>query len=230
MSEPLLHEHITAKLDSITIDVTVTLRSPWTVLFGPSGSGKSTILRRIAGLRGGIPAWKRHIPLASQQAALFPHMTVKGNLEFGRELPTRNFEQEEELHAERFQDLVRLFRIGDLLDRYPAQLSGGQAQRVNVARALMPRYSRLVLLDEPFTGLEQALRNELLLALKQWTREHRLPVLSVTHDVTEALLLEAEVIKLHEGRIVAQGPAQEVLAEERLQLLRSLNGSRTFTL
>lgn len=230
MSEPLLHEHITAKLDSITIDVTVVLRSPWTVLFGPSGSGKSTILRSIAGLRGGKPAWKRRIPLASQQAALFPHMTVKGNLEFGRELPTRDFEQEQELDTERFQDLVRLFRISDLLGRYPAQLSGGQAQRVSVARALMPRYSRMVLLDEPFTGLEQALRNELLLTLKQWTREHRLPVLSVTHDVTEALLLEAEVIKLHEGRIVAQGPAQEVLAEERLQLLRSLDGSRTFTL
>lgn len=230
MSEPLLHEHITATLDSITIDVTVALRSPWTVLFGPSGSGKSTILRSIAGLRGGAPAWKRHIPLASQQAALFPHMTVKGNLEFGRELPTGDFKGEQELHDERFQDLVRLFRISDLLERYPAQLSGGQAQRVSVARALMPRYSRLVLLDEPFTGLEQALRDELLLALKQWTREHRLPVLSVTHDVTEALLLEAEVIKLREGRIVAQGPVREVLAEERLQLLRSLDGSRTFTL
>lgn len=230
MSEPLLHEHITAKLDAITIDVTVTLRSPWTVLFGPSGSGKSTILRSIAGLLGGVPAWKRRIPLASQQAALFPHMKVKGNLEFGRELPTRDFEQEHKLRAERFQDLVRLFRLGDLLERYPAQLSGGQAQRVSVARALMPRYSRLVLLDEPFTGLEQALRDELLHALKQWTREHRLPVLSVTHDVTEALLLEAEVIKLHEGRIVAQGPAQEVLAGERLQLLRSLDGSQTFTL
>jgi molybdate transport system ATP-binding protein len=157
-------------------------------------------------------------------------MTVKGNLEFGRELLTRDFEQEQKLRAERFQDLVRLFRIGDLLERYPAQLSGGQAQRVSVARALMPRHSRLVLLDEPFTGLEQALRDELLLTLKQWTREHRLPVLSVTHDVTEALLLEAEVIKLHEGRIVAQGPAQEVLAGERLQLLRSLDGSQTFTL
>ncbi|WP_263409041.1 ATP-binding cassette domain-containing protein [Terriglobus tenax] len=212
MSEVFLHERVSARIGTLHLDLMIALRAPWTVLFGPSGTGKSTVLRHLAGLVGG-GAWRRQMPLAAQQPALFPHRTVRQNLTFG---------WGGETNAVRFEELVALFRLEDLLERYPSQISGGQAQRVNVARALMPQRSKLVLLDEPFTGLELSFRNELLLALRDWTRRNQLPVLMVTHEVADCLLLDAEVIKLHEGRVVAQGPACEVLAEERERLLASL--------
>ena len=115
-----------------------------------------------------------------------------------------------------------LFR--SLADKFPAALSGGEAQRVSMARATASA-SRLLLLDEPFSGLDMALRSEIMKDLPAWAERRNLCVLSVTHDVAEAFELNAEVIKLADGRLVEQGPVEIVLVEERARLLEQLNGA-----
>jgi molybdate transport system ATP-binding protein len=235
----------------LTIDVLFELSQPWTILFGPSGSGKSTILRAIAGLlkpdfavifsnprevshsKNGLalvdtnkgawlPPHKRGIALASQKPMLFPHMTVLQNIQFG--YPSVGNPGERDHLDELIVRIPELFRIEHLLHRRPRELSGGETQRVNLARATMVRGLRVLLLDEPFTGLDLALRDELITDLRIWQERFKIPILSVTHDVTEAVQLAAEVVKIAAGRVVQQGPVGAVLAEERLQLLRRLRG------
>jgi molybdate transport system ATP-binding protein len=121
-------------------------------------------------------------------------------------------------------NLPRLFHVEEVLEKRPAQLSGGEAQRVSLARAAMAGGQRILLLDEPFTGLDLPLRDSLLANLLAWQELFRTPILSVTHDVGETFQLGAEVIKIAEGKVVQQGPVELVLADERAQLLRQLNG------
>src|SRR5438270_5473834 len=235
---------------TLHIDVSFELTQSWTILFGPSGSGKTTILRAITGLfepafanivsfpsptttgttlidtGSGIwlPPHKRGMVLASQKPTLFPHMTVLENIRFGFPGPGNTEEQGylDELSA----SIPKLFRIDHLLQRRPAQLSGGETQRVHLARATMARRIQVLLLDEPFTGLDRALRDELITDLLVWQEKSQVPILSVTHDVTEAFQLGAEVIKIADGRVVRQGPVAEVLAAERERLLEQLSPSK----
>ena len=214
------------RIGTLALDVQFAVTQPWTVLFGPSGSGKSTILRAIAGLltpesgrivlgatalldtaaQVNVAAHRRGTPVAPQSPSLFPHLTVRENLEYsGSYTP----------------ELPAAFGIDGLLDKTPAQLSGGEAQRVNLARAVAAR-PRLLLLDEPFTGLDLALRSALIDHLLEWQRKTRVPILSVTHDVAEVFQLGAEVIQLRDGRVAAQGPAAEVLRGDRERLLEEL--------
>lgn len=240
-------------IGTLHLDVNFELTQSWTILFGPSGSGKTTILRAITGLsepafakivsyprlvspaaagttlvdtNAGIfmPPHKRGMVLASQKPALFPHMTVLENIRFGypRAANAREQEHLDELTA----SIPKLFRIDHLLQRRPAQLSGGESQRVHLARATMARRIQVLLLDEPFTGLDRALRDELITDLLVWQEKSQVPILSVTHDVTEAFQLGAEVIKIAEGRVVLQGPVAEVLAGERERLLEQLNAAK----
>jgi molybdate transport system ATP-binding protein len=238
---PRLDVDLRHRIGSLHVDVKFSLTQPWTIVFGPSGSGKTTILRAIAGLirpdsgsvaisgdySDGRPtnaayvdasagvfveSHRRHIPLAAQKANLFPHMTVREQIEYGI------------CEAAKTGDLLGLFRIEKLADKLPHALSGGEAQRVNLARAAASA-SHMLLLDEPFTGLDPALRSEILNDLQAWAVERHLCILSVTHDVAEAFLLDAEVIKLAEGRVVQQGPVASVLAEERARLLEQLRPS-----
>ena len=218
------------KIGSLSVDLQFELMQPWTILFGPSGSGKTTILRAIAGLLTpqwgfirqrnagettlfdsdtgvNLPPHRRGTPLAPQSPALFPHLTVRGNLQYGAGLGTAQ---------------LAAFGTEALLDRVPEQLSGGEAQRVSLARAALTPRPKLLLLDEPFTGLELPLRDELMDGLLRWQSETAVPIVSVTHDVVEALRLGAEVIKLQAGRIVDQGPVREVLEQERGGLLSQL--------
>ena len=160
-----------------------------------------------------MPAHRRGIPLAPQAASLFPHLTVLENMKYGAVGGELNDED----------GLIALFRIGHILAKRPGELSGGEARRVSLARAMMARGSRLRLLDEPFTGLDLALRDLLLGDLDAWQQRDGTPVLSVTHDVAEAFLLDAEVVKIAEGRVVRQGPVATVLAEERARLLEQLS-------
>jgi molybdate transport system ATP-binding protein len=112
---------------------------------------------------------------------------------------------------------LEAFHLTELKEKQSAELSGGEAQRVAVARAAIGASGRLLLLDEPFSGLDVAVRDRLIEDLRGWLDGS--PVASVTHDVGEAFLLGAEVVRIADGRVVAQGPAEVVLAEERRKLL-----------
>lgn len=130
------------------------------------------------------------------------------------------------------EQLMTSFHLEGLADRMPGQLSGGEQQRALVARAVVAAITfdgperPLLLLDEPFSGLDIATRDELLVELQAWLTKWKIPVLSVTHDLGEAFQLGAEVIRIAEGRVVQQGQVEVVLAEERSRLLDQLNATR----
>lgn len=172
-----------------------------------------------------IECHRRNVPLAAQAPSLFPHMSVRRQIEYGlRGVGSENGSSGAAEPHTKTEDVLALFRIAELADKYPGALSGGEAQRVSMARAAASA-SRLLLLDEPFSGLDMALRSEIMKDLPAWAEMRNLRVLSVTHDVAEAFELNAEVIKLAEGRVVDQGPVEIVLADERARLLEQLNGA-----
>lgn len=193
------------------------------VLFGPSGCGKTTVLRCLAGLerpeegeiRFGDETWfdaARGVCLAPQQRgvgfvfqdfALFPHLTVAGNIGYGlRRHPAA------ERHR-RVSEFIERFGLGGLEARHPRQLSGGQQQRVALARALACR-PRLLLLDEPLAALDAVLREELRTGLRAMLAACEVPVLLVTHDRAEALALGDELIVMDAGVVRQTGPVLEV--------------------
>ncbi len=167
-----------------------------------------------------IPPHRRIVRMISQNAALFPHLSVLQNIRY-KFLRADRDRNESQQFDDYLQSLLALCRVEHLTAKMPAQLSGGERQRVALARSLAAGGS-LLLLDEPFTGLDAALRDQLITDLRVWLAQRSIPVLSVTHDVSEAFQLDAEVLKLHAGRITAQGPASVVLAEERVRLLKQL--------
>ncbi len=195
------------------------------VLFGPSGSGKTTILRSIAGLekpeRGSIhfgkETWldaargiclspqQRRIGYLFQEFALFPHLTVRQNIEYGLSgrLPAAR--------RERAEQMMALVEIADLASRHPRQLSGGQAQRTALARALAPE-PRLLLLDEPLAALDAPARSRLRSELRGLLIKAGTPTLLVTHDRTEAIALGDQMVVVAEGKIQQVGPVPEVFS------------------
>lgn len=233
-SQPHHQLELHAQLGELHLHVDLALTCNWTVLFGPSGSGKSSILRAIAGLlpraetkllRSGsspqdiaaLPARARRIAYAPQQPSLFPHLTVLANILFSQQSNIKSTVYEKNINS-----LLQLFRLADLTHRHPKNLSGGERQRVNLARAFAVPDPQLMLLDEPFTGIDRELRDAILPELRSTLRDRGIPVLSVTHDVEEAFLLATEVIRLEAGRVHDQGPVTRVLAAERLSLLKAL--------
>ncbi len=216
----------------LNLALRATLSAPWTVLFGPSGSGKSTLLRALAGLTPNLIAsfdryepaehvWRPLQAVAAQHRALaydpqgapmLPHLTVAENIRFAETL--RSIPPSQSMLAE----VTGLLQLAPLLPKHAHQLSGGERQRVSLARALAVPNARLLLLDEPFAGLDRTLRDELLPRLRAHLLARGLPVLSVTHDPDEALLLQAEVLRLENGQLTAQGPARDILADEIARL------------
>jgi len=196
-----------------------------TVLFGASGSGKTTILRCVAGLERApqglvrigaevwqdddarifLPTWRRPLGYVFQEASLFEHLTVKGNLHFGlKRAGSRDAGQV-------LDAAIRLLGIDKLLDRLPAGLSGGERQRVAIARALATQ-PRLLLLDEPLAALDHARKQEILPWLERLRDELSTPMLYVTHSADELARLADHLVVLNQGRVTAEGPAAQVLA------------------
>jgi iron(III) transport system ATP-binding protein len=192
-----------------------------TAILGASGAGKTTLLRVIAGFeaadagtielggqlvdggqsRGRVPPERRHIGFVPQDGALFPHLTVHGNVAFGLPRPARRG---------RFADeLLELVGLSGLGGRYPHELSGGQQQRVAIARALAPR-PRLVLLDEPFASLDASLRATVRAEVLGALRAVGTTGVLVTHDQDEALSVADYVAVLRDGVITQAGPPREV--------------------
>ena len=188
-------------------------------MLGPSGSGKTTVLRMIAGFEqptaGSIelagrdvtasPPYDRDVNTVFQDYALFPHMTVQQNVEYG--LLVKKVEKSERRH--RAHEALEQVRLGTLAKRRPTQLSGGQRQRVALARALVNRPS-VLLLDEPLGALDLKLREEMQVELKEIQREVGITFLFVTHDQDEALTLSDRIAVFNEGRIEQVGSAREI--------------------
>lgn len=231
------------RLGGLRFDLGFELTRPWTVLFGPSGSGKSTVLRAIAGLVwpeearivarvGGaekvltdtlrgvfVAAHLRPVRWSAQGSNLFPHLTVRQNVEYGVVGAGAGREMVDEV--------MERLRLNELAKKMAWEVSGGERNRVTLGRAIASTMTgEYLLLDEPFVGLDLRLRDELLGETRGWLEEKKTPVLSVTHDVGEAFQLGAEVIRISDGKVLRQGSAGVVLAEERERLLGQLSGGR----
>lgn len=234
--DPGLEFAIDAHRGGFHLQVAGKFTAPWTVIFGSSGAGKSTLLRLLAGLDEGklvrvalegrvlsdssrgfaARPGKRQTGLVAQEPSLFPHLTVAENVGYGL------VALERVQRVRRVEEMLVLAGAAELAERRPQDLSGGQAQRVALARALAPA-PILLLLDEPFSALDGAASDALLERLQAWVTANRVQVAMATHDATDALALEAEVLLLEDGRKAAQGPAAEVLAGEKKRLAKRLN-------
>ncbi len=192
-------------------------RGQFVTLLGPSGCGKSTLLRCIAGLTpvdGGnilldghdivpLSPQKRGIGMVFQSYALFPNMTVEQNVAFG--LRMQKVKADESL--QRVREALDLVELGSFAGRYPHQLSGGQCQRVALARSLVTR-PRLLLLDEPLSALDARIRKHLREQIRAIQRELGLTTIFVTHDQEEALTMSDRIFLMNQGRIVQSGDAE----------------------
>lgn len=215
------------------LDVDLTLPAQGvTGIIGPSGAGKTTLLRLIAGLdqaRGGLlriagsvwqddginlPVHQRPVGMVFQDARLFPHLTVRGNLEFG---VRRLASAEQPAARAEMHRLLELLGIGGLLGRCVHRLSGGEAQRVAIARALALR-PKLLLMDEPLATLDAARCEEILPYLEVLQRQLEIPVLYVSHSTDELARLADHLVVLERGRVLGQGPLTACLTQLDLPL------------
>jgi molybdate transport system ATP-binding protein len=189
-----------------------------TGLFGPSGAGKTSLVNMIAGLmkpdggrillgndvlddtasRHHVPAHRRRIGYVFQDSRLFPHLSVRQNLDYGRRM--NGFARDEDEVAK----TIALLDIADLLDRRPAQLSGGEKQRIALGRALLSK-PKLLLLDEPLGSLDEERKSEILPFLIRLRDEANVPMVYVSHDAGEMRQLATNIVMLKRGVIVAQG-------------------------
>ncbi len=209
----------------------------FTIVFGASGAGKTTLLDAIAGLvrpeagniaagesvlfdserRLDVPAQKRKLGYVMQELALFPHLTVEQNVQYGlaglerpeREKPT--------------SEILESFHIAQLRSRKPSEISGGERQRAAVARALVTN-PRALLLDEPLSALDLPTKSRILDDLRRWNEAHAVPILYVTHSREEMFAIGERVLVLEAGRIVADGAPHEVMTAPRLGMVAELAG------
>jgi spermidine/putrescine transport system ATP-binding protein/putrescine transport system ATP-binding protein len=203
-------------VDDVSLDIR---QNEFFALLGPSGCGKTTLLRMLAGFEmptsgailldgkdiASVPPNRRPVNLMFQSYALFPHMSVRGNISYGLEM-------ERLAKAEirrRVDEIMATTQLTALADRKPEQLSGGQKQRVALARALVKR-PRLLLLDEPLGALDKKLRGAMQMELKRLQHEVGITFVVVTHDQEEALVMADRMAVLKDGRLLQCDTAQEV--------------------
>ncbi len=221
---------ITHRLGNFALDASFEAKGPLTAIFGASGSGKSSVVNVIAGLvrpqtarivigdevltdtaRGiATPAHRRRIGYVFQDARLFPHLSVRQNLSFGRWFAPV---------AQRYTDfdqIIGLLDIATLLERKPGQLSGGERQRVAIGRALLVS-PRLLLMDEPLSSLDAARKAEIIPYIERLRDELRIPIIYVSHSVAEVARLASDIVVMANGRVIAAGPAQDIM--QRLDLV-----------
>ena len=206
------------QLGEFSLDVSFSSESSATALFGPSGAGKTTVINLIAGLlkpdrgrielddeilfdgaaRVDVPAYRRRIGYVFQEGRLFPHLSVRHNLEYGRWMGG---------HANSpatFSRVIEMLNIGNLLDRRPGKLSGGERQRVAVGRALLMQ-PRLLLLDEPLASLDAARKRDILPYLERLRDEAQVPIIYVSHNAAEVKRIVSRVVRLEAGVAVSSG-------------------------
>ena len=220
---------VTHRLGAFTLDVSFVSGGRLTALFGQSGSGKTSVVNVISGLirpdRGRIvvdgttlvdtgrsifvPTWQRRVGYVFQEGRLLPHLTVRQNLMFGRWF--RLAEQ----HKISLEDVVGLLGIGDLLQRRPGALSGGEKQRVAIGRALLSS-PRMLLMDEPLAALDEARKDEIQPYIEKLRDEYEIPIVYVSHSLKEVSRLANTVVVLRDGRLVAVGDPAEVLSRAEL--------------
>jgi molybdate transport system ATP-binding protein len=221
---------------SFLLDLNVEVLPGITILFGPSGAGKSTLLDCIAGLtqpdagriaidsevvfdsekQVNVPPQRRQIAYVFQSLALFPHMTVEANVGYGLLDTPRQARG-------RVAEILQMFRVETLRARKPREISGGEKQRVALARSLVT-LPRVLLLDEPLSGLDAELKASIIDDLRAWNAARKIPILYVTHSREEVDALGERVIALEHGKIVSEGTPREVLDAPRRRRLAQAAG------
>ena len=219
-----------------TLDVAFTIAPGITIIFGPSGAGKTTLLDCVAGLatpesgriavgervlfdqssKTNVAVQNRNSGYVFQDLALFPHLTVGKNVEYG--LTAANNERRKKSDA-----VLESFRIADLRSRKPREISGGERQRVALARSLVTNPC-VLLLDEPMAALDAATKSKIIDDLRAWNALHNIPILYVTHNREEVFALGDRVLVLENGRIIADGSPHGVMTAPRHESMAQLIG------
>src|SRR5271170_7134007 len=219
------------------LDVEFALAPGITIVFGPSGAGKTTLLDCVAGLTTpysgkiavgdrvlfdqahaiDLPVQSRRIGYVFQDLALFPHLTVDKNVEYGLAGLNKN-ERRKKSDA-----ILESFRIADLRERKPGEISGGERQRVALARALVTDPC-VLLLDEPMAALDASTKSKIIDDLRAWNAAHAIPIVYITHNREEVFALGDRVLVLENGRIIADGTPHGVMAAPRRESLAQLIG------
>ncbi len=220
----MLEVAVAHRFGSFTLDAAFRSAGGLTALFGRSGAGKTTLINAIAGLlrpeRGHIivdgeiltdtehgifvPARRRRVGYVFQEGRLFPHLSVRQNLLYGRWFAPKGG------RAGEVEQIVDLLGIGALLDRRPAHLSGGEKQRVAIGRALLAR-PRLLVMDEPLASLDEVRKTEILPYIERLRDEAGVPIVYVSHQIAEVARLATDLVVLSEGRVAAIGPTASIM-------------------
>jgi molybdate transport system ATP-binding protein len=241
LANPILNARIRKSYPAaghgFSLDAEFNAAPGFTILFGPSGSGKTTLLDCVAGLAApdagrivvgervlcdagsgvDVPVAKRRVAYVLQDLALFPHLTVEQNIEYGLAHLSRPERRQ------RAAAMLHEFSIDHVHQQRPAEISGGERQRVALARALVTDPS-VLLLDEPLAALDAPTKSKILDDLRRWNQAHGIPILYVTHTREEVMALGERVLVMEGGRIIAQGTPHEVLDAPLQETVAQLAG------